>query len=197
MFDWLVKLFDRTPKACELCQKPLEKGKYHRLDSTYRGLRPDGKKTGEKQVLCTNCLMRKYEEYLKEYSGKAIIVTPYSKIKNFVVISKGYRFYSWSDMIKYQYNEKTISELKALLSQSEKQCVACDKPARFLLFPPEVYDYDPIAMIMNPSIKGKWKCAAHATDEISKKINQDGVFFTTEVWPPVGASDGIVIPFEV
>lgn len=179
----MFNIFGKKEIKCEMCFAPLEKRKYHFFDASHRGLY----KGGEKLKLCTSCLMEKYNEYLKRFEYKAVIIEPFKPYN-------AYQFYTFEQMLEYEWEEEQVEVVKALIMEVGK-CSKCGNSAPFLLCSPEIYSRDPTGIIMIPEdYKGDFLCADCISDHLRHVIEREQIFFD-EVFPPMGG-DGVATSFE-
>lgn len=178
----MFNLFGKKEVKCQICLSPQEKRKYHFFDASYRGLY----KNGEELKLCTSCLIRKYRDYLKLFKHRAVIIEPFKPFN-------AYQFYTFEDMLKYEWEKERVEAVKALLTETGK-CSGCGVPAVFLLCTPEVYSRDPYEFIIVSDHKGRLLCSDCVCHHLEKVIGREQIFFD-EVWPPI-AGDGVATSFE-
>jgi len=179
----MTNLF-KSKSNCEICSKPLEKNKYHIFDASHRNYY----KKGEKLKLCTVCLIKKYKEYLKNFPSKAIVIEPFDNHK-----FSAYQYYTFEDMLKYNWPKDVVDELKKLTPE-EGKCTKCKNTTSFKLYPPNLYDRNPYDFKVNKQCESQLMCAECLSDHLWQIIDREQSFFS-EVWPPLKA-EGVATSFE-
>ncbi len=179
----MLSLFKKKVLNCEGCNQSLEKT-YHIFDASHHR----ENKIGEKLKLCTDCLMTKYNECLKNFQHHAVIIEPFIR-KNF----HAYQYYTFDDMLNFGWSQETVTEARSLICH-DGTCRQCRTATVFILCSPQVYFHDPYEFHINPQHKGVSLCADCISRRLKTIIERDHLAFS-EILPPMRA-DGVATSFE-
>lgn len=174
-------LFGKKKVICENCSKPLDK--YHVFDPT-----PWIENFHLKKIkLCTDCMMKKYREYLNDFTGKAVIVEP---MKNYVA----FPYYTFEEILKGDYWPKEgVVELRNFIDQGGA-CAKCHKRTNYLLCSPEIYQNDPIKDLHINNCTKEFLCVDCLCDRLEKNIVENDLYFNAI--HPVRDKDGMATSFN-
>lgn len=108
-------LFNRE-KKCEICNAPTFK------KELFDFCKNNGNEV-ETIQMCKNCFLSEIEKSIKEFDFKVVAVHPLLKKQG----GNSYQFYSYSQMEKYNFDDKEIENVKNIISSSVLNCDFCGK----------------------------------------------------------------------
>lgn len=177
--------------TCQRCGSTIEKGQVNSFDSTIRGHNT----AGESLKVCGNCLIEKFNDSLKSFNSRAVVVYPTNSM-GWMTKPNAYQFYSFEEMDSYGWEEDFITSLDSLLPSVDTKCSLCGDAASFAWVSPEIYfnDYSSGKLNQKGNYEEKFLCTKCLLREFKKKFIEGNLKFD-EFLPPVeGESFGT--PFE-